>query len=181
MAEYHYDGAEPPRHEDAGDLNGTTATDYYYNTQWQLLEERTTTAGTNPTTSIDQYVWSARYIDAPVVQFHDANGDGDVSDPGDATLLLHRRRQPQRHGPGRDTSGHGGRALRLRRLRQDHGVYGNDSHWHAGRLAALRPPANEIRYAGYMFDAETGNYLARHRYYSVTYARGLAEIQSQRT
>ena len=44
-----------------------------------------------------------------------------------------------------------------------------DDAW-AQRTDNLSAHANEIRYAGYMFDAETGNYLARNRYYSVTYS-----------
>jgi len=42
--------------------------DYFYNQDWQLLEERCVDA--SGATS-DQYVWSARYIDAPIVRFHD--------------------------------------------------------------------------------------------------------------
>ena len=31
----------------------------------------------------NQYVWSPRYIDSPIVRFHDGNGDGDYLDVGD--------------------------------------------------------------------------------------------------
>ena len=29
------------------------------------------------------YLWDPRYVDAPVVRFHDANTDGDYLDSGD--------------------------------------------------------------------------------------------------
>jgi len=55
--------------------------DYYYNTGWQVLEVRRN-ADTDP---YKQYVWDLRYIDAPVLRWHDANGDGDFLDT-DETL-----------------------------------------------------------------------------------------------
>ncbi len=33
-----------------------------------------------------QFVWSERYIDAPVVRWRDGNTDGDLADVGDDTL-----------------------------------------------------------------------------------------------
>ena len=44
----------------------TSYYDYYYNENWQVLEERKG-GSTNP---YAQYVWDARYIDAPVVRFN---------------------------------------------------------------------------------------------------------------
>jgi hypothetical protein len=46
--------------------------DYYYNTSWQVLEIRKD-ADADP---LKQYVWDARYIDAPVVRFYDDDVDG---------------------------------------------------------------------------------------------------------
>jgi len=41
---------------------------FYYNTVWQVLEERYNAAGSTSTAATDvrtQYVWDIRYIDAP--------------------------------------------------------------------------------------------------------------------
>ena len=39
-----------------------------------------------PAHPFDQYVWDIRYIDAPVVRFHDGDTDGSYNDPEDNTL-----------------------------------------------------------------------------------------------
>ena len=57
---------------------------YYYNDEWQMLEEPQVN-GQGATVESNDYVWSARYIDSPIVRFHDDNGDGDLLDAGDAT------------------------------------------------------------------------------------------------
>ena len=83
IAEYEYDGAnrriEKSVTEEGG---GPSEAHYYYNRDWQLLEERFLDEEDEPLAS-NQYVWSPRYIDAPIVRFHDANGDGDYLDTGD--------------------------------------------------------------------------------------------------
>jgi len=56
--------------------------DYFYNQDWQLLEERCVDG---VGAASNQYVWSPRYIDAPVVRFQDGNGDGDLLDAVDNT------------------------------------------------------------------------------------------------
>ena len=52
---------------------------YYYNQNWQMIEDRNGSDYTG-TTAIDQYVWSLRYADSPVVCLHDGNANGDVAD-----------------------------------------------------------------------------------------------------
>jgi YD repeat-containing protein len=62
-------------------------TDYYYNENWQVLEERhANTSGT--VTATDQYVWDLSYVDTPVVRFHsgNANVDSDYDDAEDNVL-----------------------------------------------------------------------------------------------
>ncbi len=168
IAAYSYDGQN---HRVTKTLADETVTDYYYNTQWQLLEERTLTSDPDPLTSIDQYVWSQRYIDAPVVRFHDANGDGDVADEGDTTLYY---TTDANHNVTAlvDPSGN----VVERHVYDAYGkttvCYGNDgagTEW-SQRTNNISAYANQVRYAGYIFDAETGNALARNRYYSVTLA-----------
>jgi hypothetical protein len=73
IAEYQYDGlARRAQKVVAGSPHVTY--DYYYNESWQVLEARKY-ADADP---LDQFVWDIRYIDAPVVRFHDGNTDGDL-------------------------------------------------------------------------------------------------------
>ncbi len=169
IAAYSYDGRN---HRVTKTLADETVTDYYYNTQWQLLEERTLTSDPEPLTSIDQYIWSQRYIDAPVVRFHDGNGDGDVADEGDSTLYYTGDASYNVTALVDPTTGH----VVERYVYDAYGkvtvCYGNDgagTEW-SQRTNNQSAYANEIRFAGYFFDAETGNALARNRYYSVTLA-----------
>jgi hypothetical protein len=55
---------------------GTDTLDYYYNENWQVLEVRKN-GSANP---LEQWVWDQRYIDAPVLRWHDSNTDGTVDD-----------------------------------------------------------------------------------------------------
>ena len=77
VATYAYDGQN---RRVTKTLAGGTATDCFYNRQWQLVEERTLSG---PTTTVDQYVWDQSYVDSPIVRFHDGNGDGDCDPDGD--------------------------------------------------------------------------------------------------
>jgi hypothetical protein len=52
-----------------------TKTDYFYNENWQVLEEQTRSSG-GTLTSASQYVWDLSYIDTPVVRFRDTTGGG---------------------------------------------------------------------------------------------------------
>ena len=52
-------------------------TDTYYNTQWQVLEVHEGGDAANP---LKQFVWDVRYIDAPVVRFHDGDTNGTIDD-----------------------------------------------------------------------------------------------------
>ena len=83
IATYEYDGTNR-RIEKAvtAEGGGPSHEHYFYNNQWQMLEERSVD-GEGATISSNQYVWSPRYIDAPVVRYHDGNGDGDLLDAGD--------------------------------------------------------------------------------------------------
>jgi hypothetical protein len=53
---------------------GSDTFDYYYNEEWELLEERQN-GDTDP---LNQYLWHTYYIDALAMQWFDSNIDGDV-------------------------------------------------------------------------------------------------------
>lgn len=73
IATYKYDG-RGFRTQKALWTNGaiTETLDYYQNVQNQLLE----VCQSGTTVQVDQYVWSARYIDAPVLVYSNVNQSG---------------------------------------------------------------------------------------------------------
>jgi YD repeat-containing protein len=72
LGTYRYDGLNRRISKTAG----TDTLDYYYNENWQVLEVRKN-GSSNP---LEQWVWDQRYIDAPVLRWHDSNTDGTVDD-----------------------------------------------------------------------------------------------------
>jgi len=81
VAKYRYDGQGRQIQKVVAGSPDVTY-DYYYNENWQAVEVRRD-GDADP---LDQYVWDPRYVDAPLVRFHDANTDGDYLDSGDNVL-----------------------------------------------------------------------------------------------
>jgi YD repeat-containing protein len=79
IASYEFDGVNR-RIEKV--VAGESHVHYFYNQQWQMLEEVYVDGG-GVSQLTNQYVWSPRYIDAPIVRFQDGNADGDYLDAGD--------------------------------------------------------------------------------------------------
>ncbi|MCD6304200.1 MAG: hypothetical protein J7M21_04480 [Planctomycetes bacterium] len=52
------------------------ARDSYYSDAWQAIEVRKDGDG-DP---LEQFVWGWRYVDSPVVRFHDGDTDGTIND-----------------------------------------------------------------------------------------------------
>ena len=82
---YEYDGLNRrvKRHVDSqapGSPNGVDAyLHYFYNSAWQVLETRDTTTESDQPENLQpdwQYVWSRRYIDAPVLRDKNTDADG---------------------------------------------------------------------------------------------------------
>ena len=90
----HIDSDAPDGPDDSIDLYRH----FYYNSDWQLLETRDATSQQGENTAPDtlypdrQYVWSQRYIDAPVLRDENGdsddicNGDPDTGDEGDSRV-----------------------------------------------------------------------------------------------
>ena len=85
MARYEYDGRfrRVKKHLDSqspGNPNGIDAYEhYFYNSAWQELESRLSTSENTGPESLQpqyQYVWSPRYIDAPVLRDENTDADG---------------------------------------------------------------------------------------------------------
>jgi len=132
---------------------------YFYNRGWQVLETRDTTTESDQPESLQpvyQYVWSPRYIDAPILRDENTDADGLCDDEriyylGDAnfnvTTLV-------------DT---GGDAVE-RYIYNPYGVLTvYDATW-----ANIRSDSSydiEYTYTDRRLDLETGLYYCRHRVY----------------
>ncbi len=84
IAEYAYDGRNY-RITKAVYSSGTLShTDhYYYNEDWQALEVRRETSGTEDPDPREQYVWHPDYIDSLAVRYYDADTDGNLAENSD--------------------------------------------------------------------------------------------------
>jgi len=151
VALYAYDGLNHRISKTVGD----TIQHAYYNVGWQLLETRVGAGAPESLQPKYQYVWSLRYIDAPVCRDKNTDDDGLCDDErlhftNDAnmnvTALL-------------DTDG-----TVLERYAYD--PYGKpsffDANWQPRSASAYD---NSILYCGYYYDEETGLYNPRTRYY----------------
>ena len=112
---------------------------------------------------LKQVVWDIRYIDAPVVRFHDGDTNGTIDD-----TLYYTTDANMNVTALVDTSG-----TVLERVAYD--SYGNptfyDGSWTTP--AATSSYDNVVLYCGYRWDGETGLYHVRHRSYHPTLGRWL--------
>ena len=176
VAKYRYDGQNQriAKLTPNGESNWDR-TDYYYNAAWQVVEERTIsnqaselTVATQPTF---QYVWSLQYIDKPILRDENKDpGSDDTCDDGDPDERLYYTCDPW---------------FKITALIETDGTvaeryaynpYGETTFltgaWAlVGGTGAASAYANEILYAGYRHDPETGLYLARRRYHHPTLGR----------
>jgi len=111
----------------------------------------------------EQYVWSIRYIDAPVLRDRDTDDDGDLDErlyyTNDANMNVTALVEPDGDVVERVT----------------YTPYGKpsffDASWNPRAESAY---ANAILYCGYYFDSETGLYHVRYRYYDPPLGRWLS-------
>ncbi len=139
---------------------GDETIDYYYNTSWQVVEERKD-GSSDP---LAQYVWDIRYIDAPVLRWRDDNLDGDFLDSNetlyytqDANFNVTALVNPS--------------GTVLERTMYD--PYGKPTFYDAdwANPSDSSDYANEVLFAGYRCDTETGLYHVRHRAHHPTLGR----------
>ncbi len=157
-AQYEYDGRNR-RIEKA--VTGANGVHYYYNQQWQMLEE-VFVDGQGTRVAANEYVWSPDYVDSPIVRFHDGNGDGDCDPVNDAGDSIRWYTTDANHNVTTTiTVGHTSTVT-------EHYVYDAygkatacDDDWDA--IGA--PSEDGPLYCGYFFDAETAIYQVRNRYY----------------
>jgi len=176
VAAYEYDGLGRRIQKTVGE----TTDDYYYNQSCQVLKVR---RGGDPD-PLDQYVWDVRYVDAPVVRFHDGNTDDDLdggSEEGDNTLYyttdanwnvtalvdaatgdVVERYMYDAYGKATVLNGANG---------TDPDVNGTTVFEWDVDADGLSDVANDVLFAGYRFDSETGLYDVRNRQYHPTLGR----------
>ncbi len=195
VAEYRYDGlARRIRKytDESGD--NWTVREYYYNRAWQVLEvrkdTRTRSGGVEPnvaTTVYEQFLWSRRYIDAPVLRDRDAAAGGDLGKSGsglderlyyltDANMNVTCLVKTGGDSVERYVYSPYGEVTVLDGD-QDSG--GDSYEWTvdadmAGADVAQSDVGNPILYCGYYHDSETGLYHVRHRYYDPPLGRWLS-------
>jgi RHS repeat-associated protein len=176
IATYRYDGLNRRIRKLLGTNPAApnTAYDYYYNESWQIVEVRKD-SDTDP---FEQYVWDARYIDAPVVRFRDGNTDGDLTggtQEGDNTLYY---TNDANMNVTALVDGYDGAVVE----RYMYDPYGKPTVLHGVRdstgtaatewnTRSSNTFQNHILYCGYYFDDESGLYSVRHSYYHPTLGR----------
>jgi RHS repeat-associated protein len=165
VAEYAYDGRNyrivNRIYRDPSDplsaLSLPLSRHFYHNTRWQVLEERIGESSLSET----QYVWSPRYIDAPILRDRSFSPTERLYYVADAnfniTTLL------TQNGPALE--------------RYAYAPYGEPTFWSADWFAGRASSAcdNRILYTGREFDSASGAYYYRMRWYD----RGLGAFISR--
>ncbi len=170
VAEYKYDGL----HRRTVKLKFLTSTtwdrrDYYYSCAWQVVEERELLNQTSKTIVATvakfQHLWGIRYIDEIVLRDENKDGDGDCIDGTDQRLYYAQDANFNVTALV-DTAN-----TVVERVLYD--AYGKSTLWNAAWSATQVSTLynNEVLYAGYRLDPESGMYKVRHRDYHPTLGR----------
>jgi RHS repeat-associated protein len=161
-AQYWYDGSNR-RIEKI--VTGMSDVHYYYNHDWQLLEDSSLSGSI--LLSVNQYVWSPSYIDAPIVHFHDGNADGDcnpVNDPGDSIRWY--TTDANYNVTTSITFDHTSTVTE----HYAYNAYGKATTYDTAWSNPTSPTSDGPLYSGYFFDAESALYQVRNRMYHSTLA-----------
>ena len=177
VAEYRYDGLGRRIRKYVPDGEDWTVTEYYYSAGWQVLEVRRddgksrSSEPTLATTLREQYVWSPRYIDAPILRDRDNAAGGHLGKTGSG---LDERLYYLTDANFNVTTlvNTGGDAVE----RYTYDPYGKLTIYD-GTWSSTQAPTtynNEVLYCGYRYDTETGLYQVRNRYYSTELGRSIS-------
>ena len=154
----------------------TLALDYYHNTGGQIIEAHKDGVDDHP---LEQYVWSPRYVHAPILRWRDGNTDGDLEDEGDSTLYYCNDANFNVTALVDGTSGSETFGQVVERylydpygkvtfLKADWSLQDGDEQHPAGTISAC---ANELLFTGHRLDPESGLYITLHRHYHPTLGR----------
>jgi RHS repeat-associated protein len=157
IAEYEYDGLNrrivKSVYQPAGTLNHRQH--FYYNEDWQALEVRKETSGTEDPDPLEQFVYHPYYIDAVLCRFYDDNVDG-------AGIQQHYYAHDANFNV---TAVRHGSSVQERYRYSPYGavtVLDADFSVDADGKSDI---ANPYTFTGRRFDEETGLYYYRNRYY----------------
>jgi len=153
LATYEFDGQNRRIEKTTTAASGDARqVDYFFNENWQVLEERTTRGtGAGATMAINQYVWDLSYIDAPIVRF--------TQTPGNAETAVYFTWDANHNITAEvDASG-----TVLQRFVFD--AYGKVTAYQPNWASAAAPTTDGPLYCGYWLDTETGFSRARMREY----------------
>ncbi|MDD4890782.1 MAG: hypothetical protein PHU85_12735, partial [Phycisphaerae bacterium] len=159
------DDAEAPE-----EITGYDRTDYYYNDNWQVLEERLATNVSDPQSPAPdpyvQYLWDQRYVDALVCRWRDTTGDGVIDETlyyaQDANWNVTALVNPAGQVVERYVySPYGERTV----LNGEVDAAGADTSASQWQSRASNTFGNEIANSGYRLDPETGNNQVRNVYF----------------
>ncbi|MCC5831338.1 MAG: RHS repeat-associated core domain-containing protein, partial [Phycisphaeraceae bacterium] len=136
--------------DDADPQTPDTTIDYYYNADWQVVEERVDGA------VHAQYLWCLSYIDTPVLRWRDTTGNEELDE------TLYYTVDANKNVTALIDAATGNVVERY--LYDPYGwVMVVDDGWNTVAWSASRK--NEILFAGYRYNPETGYYHVRHREY----------------
>jgi len=176
LAEYRYDGLHRWIRKFVPNESNWDVTEFYYNTNWQVLEvhddvkTRTGTPLAEPAVADDiycQYIWDLRYIDAVVVRDRDADDNAGTGIYGKASSGLEERLYYTNDANFNVTALVG----------TDGNVKQRFEYTPYGEVTELDPDFTsysgsdydvQVLYAGYRHDDETGLYHVRNRYHHPT-------------
>ena len=183
VAQYRYDGLGRRIRKYVPDNGDWTVTEYYYSVSWQVLEIRRDDGKTrsgNPlseptlaTTLREQYIWSPRYIDAPILRDRETDDDPETGALGKTDSGLDERLYYLTDAQMSITTlvNTGGDVVE----RYVYDPYGKvtiyDGTWTNAQSPATY--ANEVLYCGYRYDPNSELYHVRNRAYHPLLGRWL--------
>ena len=173
IARYEYDGLNRRimKQYDSDRSDGVDAyRHFYYSKRWQVIETRSTDDNEYEPETLNpeyQYVWSLRYIDAPILRDENKNSDGDCTDAGDERIYY----LTDANMNVTCLTDEDGGVLE----RYSYGPYGNvtiyNGDWSQTRSSSSYD--NPVLYCGYWRDKETELYHVRMRFYHPDFGRWL--------
>ena len=158
LAEYEYDGYNRRTiKREYGD--GEQSLDYYYNTDWQVLEVHG-----GDVYPAARYIWGADYIDQPILRDRDADGYWQNGFDERRYYMTDANRNviglTDQTGAMTD--------------RYSYSAYGEPTAYGPTWTNPTSPTVDGPLYCGYHFDADTRLYQVRHRYYHAGLGRWIS-------
>jgi len=184
FAEYRYDGQGRRIAKLIPDGENWDRTDYLYNENWQCLEEQSFVTNDKEQMTDDpsvQWLWDPRYVDSPVLRWRDA--DNDTNHTLEEALYFTTDANNNVTALVKVVSGAGRVVERYMydaygKVTVLNGETGYDGGLGEGQAAEWSADAdnksdwgNEVLYAGYRLDAESGMFQVRNRNYHPTLGR----------